>query len=138
MFLSGVGMSNIAVQRTVNDHTHTWYRVRAMQENGLGGHQVLVCQHPHVIIYVLLHPSRTCGSSKDGQGYHHLPPTPRSWKGHAITHPIYPGTSPVYIVTTQVPCVPDPTDRQVKNLGIPEGMMNHHLYLALNPNRHII
>jgi hypothetical protein len=31
-------MSNIAMQRTVNDHTDTWYRVRAMHENGLGGH----------------------------------------------------------------------------------------------------
>jgi hypothetical protein len=23
-------------------------------------------------------------------------------------------------------------------LGVPEGMMNHHLYIALNPNRHTI
>jgi hypothetical protein len=69
-------MSNIAVQRTVNDHTHTWYRVRAMHENGSGDHRVLVYQQPHVTIYVLLHPSRTWGGSKDGQGYHHLPPTP--------------------------------------------------------------
>jgi hypothetical protein len=28
-------------------------------------------------------------------------------------------------------------DRQVKNLGVPEGMMKHHLYLALIPNRHM-
>jgi hypothetical protein len=27
-------MSNIAVQRTVDDHTHTWLRVRAMHEMG--------------------------------------------------------------------------------------------------------
>jgi hypothetical protein len=47
-------MSNIAMQRTVNDHTQTWYRVRAMHENGSGGHRVLVCQQPHVTIYVLL------------------------------------------------------------------------------------
>jgi hypothetical protein len=46
MILSGAGMSNIAVQRIVNDHAHTWYRV--MQENGLGDHRVLVCQQPHV------------------------------------------------------------------------------------------
>jgi hypothetical protein len=52
--------------------------------------------------------------------------------------PIYSGTSPVYIVTTKSPVVPDPMDRQVKNLGVPEGMMNRHLYLALNPNRHIV
>jgi hypothetical protein len=34
MFLSGVDMSNIAVQRTVDDHTHAWLRVRAMHEMG--------------------------------------------------------------------------------------------------------
>jgi hypothetical protein len=88
---SGAGMSNIGVQRIVNDHTHTWYRVRAMHENGSGSHRVLACQQPHVTIYVLLHPSRTWGSSKDGQGCHHLPPTPRPWKGHAITRPYIPG-----------------------------------------------
>jgi hypothetical protein len=49
MFLSGAGMSNIAVQRTV-DHTYTWLRVRAMHENGSGGHRVLVYQQPHVTI----------------------------------------------------------------------------------------
>jgi hypothetical protein len=32
-------MSNIAVQRTVDDHTYTWLRVRAMHENGSGGHE---------------------------------------------------------------------------------------------------
>jgi hypothetical protein len=52
--------------------------------------------------------------------------------------PIYLGTSHVYIVTTLDPVIPDPTDRYVKNLGVPEGMMNHHLYIALNPNRHTI
>ena len=29
------------------------------------------------------------------------------------------------------PWVPDPTDRQVKNLGTPNGTMNHHLNFAL-------
>jgi hypothetical protein len=48
MILSGAGMSNIVVQRIVNDHAHTWYGVRVMQENGSGDHQVLVCQQPHV------------------------------------------------------------------------------------------
>jgi hypothetical protein len=43
-------MSNIVVQRTVDDHTYTWLSVRAMQENGLGGHRVLVYQQPHVTI----------------------------------------------------------------------------------------
>jgi hypothetical protein len=84
-------MSNIVVQRTFNDHTYTWYRVRAMHYNGSRGHRVLVCQQPHVTIYVLLHLRRTWGSSKDGQGYHHLPPTPRPWKGYAITRPYIPG-----------------------------------------------
>ena len=31
------------------------------------------------------------------------------------------------------PWVPDPTDRQVKNLGTPNSMMNHHLNFALVP-----
>ena len=31
------------------------------------------------------------------------------------------------------PWVPDPTDRQVKDLGTPNGKMNRHLNLALNP-----
>jgi hypothetical protein len=48
MILSGAGMSNIVVQRIVNDHAHTWYRVRVMQENGSGDHRVLVCQQHHV------------------------------------------------------------------------------------------
>jgi hypothetical protein len=64
-------------------------------------------------------------------------------KGNAITQPYIPqhlaGTSPVYIVTTQAPpVVHDPTDQHVKNLGVPKDMMNRHLYLALNPNRHIV
>jgi hypothetical protein len=50
MFLSEAGLSNIAVQRTVEDHTYTWLRVRAIHENRLGGHRVLVCQQPHVTI----------------------------------------------------------------------------------------
>jgi hypothetical protein len=49
--------------------------------------------------------------------------------GHEMHPPatIYPGTSPAYIMTTQIPRVPDPMDRPVRDLGIPEGMMNHHL-----------
>jgi hypothetical protein len=43
-------MSNIAVQRTVDDHTYTQLRVIAMHENGSGRHQVLVYQQPHVTI----------------------------------------------------------------------------------------
>jgi hypothetical protein len=50
MFLSGAGMSNIVVQRTVDDHVYTWLRVRAMHENGSGGHRVLVYQQPHMTI----------------------------------------------------------------------------------------
>jgi hypothetical protein len=50
MFLSVAGISNIAVQRTIDDHTYTWLRVRAMHENGSGGHRVLVCQQPHVTV----------------------------------------------------------------------------------------
>jgi hypothetical protein len=50
MFLSGAGMSNIVVQRTVDDHTYIWLRVRAMHENEPEGHRVLVCQQLHVTI----------------------------------------------------------------------------------------
>jgi hypothetical protein len=45
--------------------------------------------------------------------------------------PPYPSTMLEYVETTQVPWVPDPTDRQVKDLGTPEGMINRHLNLAL-------
>jgi hypothetical protein len=43
-------MSNIVVQRTVNDHIYTWLRVRAMHENGSGDHRVLVYLQPHITI----------------------------------------------------------------------------------------
>jgi hypothetical protein len=69
------------------DQTCTWARVRPMWD-GLGGHRVLVCQQPHVIIYVLLHHGRTWGITKDGQGYHHLPHVPQPW---AFTHPYISG-----------------------------------------------
>jgi hypothetical protein len=45
--------------------------------------------------------------------------------------PPYPSTMLAYIETTQIPWVPDPMDQLVKDLGTPEGMMNHHLNLAL-------
>jgi hypothetical protein len=50
MFLSGACMSNIAVQRTVDDHVYTWLRVRPMHENGSGGYRVPVYQQPHMTI----------------------------------------------------------------------------------------
>jgi hypothetical protein len=46
--------------------------------------------------------------------------------------PTYLGTLPVYIGTTQIPQVPDPTDGQVKDLGVPESMMNYYLNISLN------
>jgi hypothetical protein len=52
-----------------------------------------------------------------------------STMGHEMHPPatIYPGTSPAYIMTTQIsPRVPDPTDRHARDLGVPEGMMNYH------------
>jgi hypothetical protein len=48
---------------------------------------------------------------------------------------MYPSTTPVYKETTYTaipPQVPDPTDRQVKGIGKPEGTTNHHFNLALN------
>jgi hypothetical protein len=43
----------------------------------------------------------------------------------------YPSTMLAYTETIQIPRVPDPMDRQVKDLGTPNGTMNRHLNLAL-------
>ena len=66
-----------------------------------------------------------------------LPPQP--WKGtmHSPVAP-YPSTTLAYTETTQIPQVPDPTDRWVKDLGTPDGTMNRHLNLALIPIIYVI
>jgi hypothetical protein len=104
MILSGAGMSNIAVQRIVNDHAHTWYRVRIMQENGSGDHRVLVYQQPHVAYLRTPTPQSNVGECKGWTGLSppaHLPL--HHGKGMQSPATIYSGTLPAYIVTTQVP-----------------------------------
>jgi hypothetical protein len=45
--------------------------------------------------------------------------------------PMYPSTTPVYKETTYTPSVPDPIDRQIKDIGKPEGTTNRHPNLTL-------
>ena len=123
--------SNIVKPRTSDDHTN--YRVRARTECKIGQEAIEYWSASNLMWqFRLLHPRRTWGITRDGQGRHHLPPTPQPWKGKCIHRFLH----------TQVPClhtqklpkspwVPDPMDRQVKDLGTPEGTMNHHLNLAL-------
>jgi hypothetical protein len=44
---------------------------------------------------------------------------------------MYPSTMPMYKETTYTLPIPDPMDRQVKDIGKPEGTTNHHPNLAL-------
>jgi hypothetical protein len=83
MFLSGVDMSNIAVQRTVDDHTHAWLRVRAMHEMGREATEYWSASNL-MWQFRLLRPNEHGGIIRDGQGCHHLPPTPQPEKAKCI------------------------------------------------------
>jgi hypothetical protein len=52
-------------------------------------------------------------------------------RDNAITISPYPSTMLAYTKTTQIPRVPDPTDRQVKNLGTLNGTMNRNFNFTL-------
>jgi hypothetical protein len=119
------------MQRTVSNHTCAWVRASFKCEMSQEATEYwsasnLMCQ------FKLLHPNRMWEMMKDRQGYHHRPPTPQPWT-RTMHSPasIYPSTMLVYREATQAPRVPDPTDRQVRSLGTPEGTMNRHLNLAL-------
>jgi hypothetical protein len=117
--------SNIAVQRTANDHTSYMTRVRAKYEMdveipklGLPGHRNFTNSNTN---------TRTWGITRDGQGCHHLPPTPQLWgtvifegshapKHHAHVQGNYP--YPLGTLTLRI-------DKQ--EYGKPEGTTNHHL-----------
>ena len=122
---------NIAVQRTVNDHTS--YMIRARAKCKIGQEATEYWSASNLVWqFRLLHPIQTWEITRDGQDCHHLPPTPQPKSRKCIHLFLY----------TQAPClrtqklpkfyrVPDPTDQQVKNLGTPEGTMNRHLNLAI-------
>ena len=123
--------SSIVIQRSVNDHTSYIISFRAKCEAGWVATEYwsasnLMCQ------FRLLHPSRTWGITRDGQCCHHLPPTPQPWKGQCI-HLSFHTQAPCLHIQKLPKSLRSPTlmDRQVKNLGIPDDTMNHHLNLAL-------
>ena len=75
---------------------------------------------------------RTWGITKDEQGCHHLPPTPQPERRKCIHPSLYTQALDLRIQKLpQSPWVADPTDRQVKDLGTPDGTMNYHLNLTL-------
>ena len=123
--------SSIVIQRLVNDHTSYIISIRAKCEAGREATEYwsagnLMWQ------FRLLHPKQTWGIMKDGQSYHHLPPTPQPEKRKCIHMSLHTQAPRLHIQKLpQSPRVPDPTDRQVKNLGTPNGMMNRHLNFAL-------
>ena len=69
--------SNIAVQRTVNDHTSYMSRIRTKCEmNGEISRNWSTSTWENLR---LLHSTRRWGITRDRQGCHHLPPTPQPW-----------------------------------------------------------
>ena len=68
--------SNIAVQRTVNDHISYMIRVRTkLKMDGEISKHWSASKRER--LYKLLHNIRTWGITSDGQGCHHLSPTPQ-------------------------------------------------------------
>ena len=110
---------NIVMCYEHSNHTYTWARTRPMWD-GSGGHRVLVCQQPHVTNYVLLHHGWTLGITKDGQGCHHLPPTPQPGAPSYPKVPVHPSTMPMYKETTHIPQDSDPTDWQARIWATPK------------------
>ena len=93
----------------------------------IGDDGVLVCQQPHP----QFKNSYTLRGRGGLQGTDRAVTTCRLPLNRGIgmhpPGPLYPSTMLTYNGPTQVPRVPDPTDRQVRDLGIPEGMMKHHI-----------
>jgi hypothetical protein len=93
--------SKIVMQRIVSDHTYTWLRVRTKYEMdreilgpGLLGHRDFTNSYTN---------TRMWGITRNGQGCHHLPPTPQPGAPSYPKAPIYPSTTPVYKETTHIP-----------------------------------
>ena len=85
--------SNIAVQRTVKDHTS--YVIRVRTKCKMDGEISRNWSASAWETLKLLSNTQTWGIIRDEQGYHHLPPTPQPWdtvisKGsHAPEHHAY-------------------------------------------------
>jgi hypothetical protein len=54
----------------------------------------------------LLHSTRMWGITRDGQGYHHLSPTPQPGALSYSKVPVHLSTTPVYKETTHTPRIP--------------------------------
>ena len=123
--------SNIAEQRTIDDHTN--YMVRARPKCKIGWEATEYWSASNLMWWFrLLHPTRTWGITRDRYGCHHLPPTPQPESRKCIHMSLHTQAPCLHIQKLpKSPRVPDPMDRQVKNLGIPNGTMNHHLNFAL-------
>ena len=70
--------SNIAMQRTVNDHTSYMIRARTKCEMDGKMPEHWSASKPQRL-YELLHNTRMLGITRDRQDCQHLPPTPQPW-----------------------------------------------------------
>ena len=116
--------SNIAMQRIVNDHTSYMIRVRTkFKMDGELSEQWSASKHETL---KLLHNTRTWGITRDRQGCHHLPPTPQPWDTIILEG----SRAPYHHAHVQgnYPYPPrlQPYGLISKNMGKPEGTMNHH------------
>jgi hypothetical protein len=105
MFLSGAGISNIAVQRIVGDHTYTWLRVRAMHEMGREATEYWSTSNLMWQFRFLTPTHQT--NVGDYKGWTGLsPPTAYPSTREREMHPpipLYPSTTPAYKKTTHTP-----------------------------------
>jgi hypothetical protein len=104
--------SNIVVQRIVNDHTSYMTRVRTKCE--MNGEISENWSASTWGTLRLLHSTRTWGITRDGQGYHHLPPTPQSGARHIWRFPCTRAPRPCTRKLHISPRDSDPTDRQAR------------------------
>ena len=64
--------------------------------------------------------TQTWGITRDGQGCHHLPPTPQPGAPSYPKVPVHPSTMPMYKETTHIPQDSDPTDWQARIWATPK------------------
>jgi hypothetical protein len=117
--------SNIAVQRTANDHTSYMTRVRAKfkmdrEIPGLGvpGHRDFTNSYTN---------TQTWRITRDEHDCHHLLSTLNHEASSYSKVPVHLSTTPVYKETTHIPPGLYPYGLTSKNMGKSEGTTNHHL-----------
>jgi hypothetical protein len=117
--------SNIALQRTVNDHTRYMIRVRAKFEMdgeipglGLPGHRDFTNSYTNTKHGGLQGMDRAVTTCR-------LPLNRGALSYSKV--PMYPSTMPVYKETTHIPLGLQPYGLTSKNMGKPEGTTNRHL-----------